>query len=321
MITEFFAPLVSRMRGALEADGGVPENDVLPRLVLRMREAFENDRVSVTADDVKMAAAVRELLPRVTATAFDMHEQLRSRLASDAPWALVALDSSLDLLSPLGKALHEPIHTKVLGFLLDPAQSHGLGVRALRELFKLMGRLIPGEDAFERLAQDSLQGTDTLRRIRVTTERSHDLPGRSSRCDLWLELEDDERSLIVVVENKVESGEHGDQLRSYEKALWSRAEERRRLNLTAKLVFLTPDGRLPDQDYDRHLWLPVSYTNLAAALAHASRDAPEPGKTFLNLYNSTILRHVLGIPSDPEGIERVHQLSFLTELQSQGGTS
>lgn len=321
MITELLAPLVSGMRRALESDEGTPEDDFWSRIVGLMRDAVENDRVSVTADDVKMAIAVRELLPRVTEKAFEMHGELRSRLASDAPWALVALDSSLDLLSPLGKALHEPTHTKVLGFLLDPAQPHGLGVRVLREFFKLMGRLIPGEDAFERLAQDSLQGTDTLRRIRVTSERSHDLAGRVSRCDLWLELEDEERSLIVVVENKVESGEHGDQLRTYEKALWSRAEERRSLNLTAKLVFLTPDGRLPDQDYDRRLWLPVSYTNLAACLAHASRDAPESGKTFLNLYNSTILRFVLGVPSEPEGIERLHQLSFLTELQNQGGTS
>jgi hypothetical protein len=321
MSPDIFGPLVARMRGAVEADRGVPQSDALPHLFGLMREAVENDRVSVIADDIKMANAVRELLPRVTETAFEMHQRLRSRLTSDAPWALVALDSSLDLLSPLGKALHEPTHTKTLGFLLDPAKPHGLGVRVLREFFKLMGRLIPGEDAFERLAQESLQGTETLRRIRVTAERSHDQDGRTSRCDLWLELEDDDRSLIVVVENKVESGEHGDQLRTYEKALWSRAEERRRLNLTAKLVFLTTDGRLPDQDYDRGMWLPVSYTNLAACLAHASRDAPESGKTFLNLYNSTILRYVLGVPAEPEGIERLHQLSFLTELQNQGGTS
>ncbi len=49
MITELWTPLITRMRGALEADEGVAESDVLPRLILRMREAFENDRVSVTA--------------------------------------------------------------------------------------------------------------------------------------------------------------------------------------------------------------------------------------------------------------------------------
>lgn len=322
MTAEVLGSLVARMRGALEADQrAVPRGGPLLGLVDRIRKALESDRVYVGADDLKLANTVRDLLPHLSEKTSQMHAALRAQLALDAPWALEALDCSLDLLSPLGKALHEPTHTKVLGFLLDPAKPHGLGVRVLREFFRLMGRLIPGEDTFERLARDSTQGTETLRRIRVTTEHLHELAGRSARCDLWLELEDDSRSLIVVIENKVESSEHGNQLRIYEDALWRRAKERRRLNFEAKLVFLTPAGRLPDQDYDRQLWLPVSYTNLAACLAHASRDAPEPGKTMLNLYNAAVLRYVLGVPSEPVGIERVRQLAFLNELRNQGVTS
>jgi hypothetical protein len=322
MSANVLGPLIAQMRAAFEADGGgLRAPEVSADLLGLMRAAIENDRRSVAADDVKLAAIVRELLPRVTKKASEIHNQLRSQLVSDAPWALVPLDSSLDLLSPLGKALHEPTHTQILAFLMDPGKPHGLGIRVLREVFKMMGRLIPGEDSFERLAFDSAQSTDTLRRIRVTAEHVNELDGCNARCDLWLELEDDHRSLIVVIENKVGASEHGDQLKTYEEALWRRAKERRRLSLEAKLVYLTPDGRLPDQDFDRRLWLPVSYTNLAACLAHASRDAPDPGKTLLNLYNSTILRYVLGVPSHPDGIERMQQLSFLNELQNQGVTS
>jgi hypothetical protein len=320
-MAELLAPLIGQMRQALAADG-IGETPVeFSRLIGAIRSAIEADRGFHFEDDLKLASAMRDLLPRVTEMASEAHEQIRQRLSADAPWSLVALDSPLDLLSPLGKELNELTHTKVLGFLLDPAQTHGLGIRVLRELFKLMGRCIPGEDMFERLAKDSAQGTETLRRMRVTTEHRHDMPGRSARCDLWLELDDDERSLIVVVENKITAAEHGDQLRVYEEALWRRAKERRRLSFEAKLVFLTPDGRLPDQDYDQRLWLPLSYTHLAACLAHASRDAPEPGKTFLNLYNSTILRAVLNITSESEGLEKLHQLSFLHELEKQGVTS
>lgn len=321
MAPELLAPLVTQMRQALVADGARHTTVDLARLVSLMREAVEKDRGFTTEDDERLAAAMKELLPRVAEMGTRRHEQVRERLDADAPWSLTALDSVLDLLSPLGKSINEPTHTKVLGFLLDPSGPHGLGIRVLREFFKLMGRLIPGEDVFERLARDSALGTETLRRMKVTAEQVHEMPGRAARCDLWLELEDDERSLIVVVENKIGAGEHGDQLKTYEEALWRRAKERRRLSFEAKLVFLTPNGRLPDQDYDRRLWLPVSYTHLAACLAHASRDAPEPGKTFLNLYNSTILRFVLGIPPAPGGVAKLHQLSFLTELERQGVTS
>jgi hypothetical protein len=135
--------------------------------------------------------------------------------------------------------------------------------------------------------------------------------GRECRCDLWLELDDSVRSLIIIVENKIDSGEHDNQLVAYEEALWSRVRERRRLNLDAKLVFLTPDGRLPDQEYDRELWLPMSYLQLAATLARATRDAPEPGRTLLNLYISTILKFVLAIPASAQGLERLRQLPYL----------
>jgi len=316
------APLVDQMRVALAADNErLPPASFEPQLVAKIREAVEKDRGFLAADDLKLAEAVREFIPRITRKATEMHEQLRAQLESDAPWALVPLDSTLDLLSPLGKAFHEPTHTKTLAFLLDHTKPHGLGIRVLREFFSLMGRLIPGEDTFERLARDSSQGTDTLRRFRVTAEQPHQVQGHGARCDLWLELDDPDRSLIVVIENKIEAGEHGDQLKTYEDALWQRAKAKRHLNFEAKLILLTPDGRLPDQDFDRQLWLPINYTHLAACLAHASRDAPEPGRTYLNLYNSTLLRFVLDVPAQPAGIGRLRQLSFLNELQHQGVTS
>ena len=45
----------------------------------------------------------------------------------------------------MDKGRFEPTHTKLLAHFLNPKKAHGLGVRALRELFALMGRLIPGD--------------------------------------------------------------------------------------------------------------------------------------------------------------------------------
>ena len=134
------------------------------------------------------------------------------------------------------------------------------------------------------------------------------------RCDVWIELVEEGRSLFVVIENKVDAGEHGDQLSAYEGAVWQRARARRHLNFEARLIFLTPDGRPPGDEVDKKLWIPISYRQLACALACAGRDAPEPGRSMLMLYTASILRHVLGIPASGESLDRVRQYPFMRDV-------
>ena len=311
--------LIPKIRQALESDhkGHLPAIS-LATLMPRIRAALKHDGTAAETD-LQLATQMRAAIPRLTQRISDRHESSRRQLSSDSAWALTALDWQADLLSPLGKKLHEPTHTRMLAFFLDPRQSHGLGVRVLREFFALLGRLIPGPDRFEDLAREADDNTETLRRVRVEPERvASGEGGRECRCDLWLELEDSVRSLIVIVENKINSGEHDNQLASYEEAFWSRGRERRRLNLDGKLVFLTPDGRLPDQEYDQKLWMPMSYLQLAATLARATRDAPEPGRTLLNLYISSILKFVIKIPASAQGLERLRQLPFFDAFHPPG---
>jgi len=311
--------LIPKIRQALESDhkGHVPAIS-LATLMPRIRAALKHDGTAAETD-LQLATQVRNLIPQLTQRISERHESSRRQLSSDSAWALTALDWQADLLSPLGKQLHEPTHTRMLAFFLDPSQSHGLGVRVLREFFALLGRLIPGPDRFEELAREADDNTGTLRRVRVEPERVvSGEGGRECRCDLWLELEDNVRSLIVIVENKIDAGEHDNQLASYEEALWSRVRERRRLDLDAKLVFLTRNGRFPDQEYDRELWQPMSYLQLAAALARATRDAPEPGRTLLNLYISSILKFVLAISASAQGLDRLRQLPFFDAFRPSG---
>jgi len=318
-ITARVVDLIPKIRQALESDhkGHLPAIS-LATLMPRIRAALKHDGTAAETD-LQLATQMRAAIPRLTQRISDRHESSRRQLSSDSAWALTALDWQADLLSPLGKKLHEPTHTRMLAFFLDPRQSHGLGVRVLREFFALLGRLIPGPDRFEDLAREADDNTETLRRVRVEPERvASGEGGRECRCDLWLELEDSVRSLIVIVENKINSGEHDNQLASYEEAFWSRGRERRRLNLDGKLVFLTPDGRLPDQEYDQKLWMPMSYLQLAATLARATRDAPEPGRTLLNLYISSILKFVIKIPASAQGLERLRQLPFFDAFHPPG---
>jgi hypothetical protein len=324
------AQLMPGIRSALEADRNLdatpvrsttPVDDLLPAI----REALARDEFEADQGDAQIAKRVAEMLPRLAQDIANSFESARAKLARDAPWALVPLDWELDLLSPLGKARHEPTHTQCLAYLLNWRSPHGLGVRVLREFFALLGRLIPGEDIFERLCRETEENTKILRLARVSAEESVETSSApleradgQRRCDVWIELDTPEKLVLLVIENKIDAGEHGDQLSYYEEAVWRRARQRRQLNFEAKLVFLTPEGRAPEQTSDRKLWLSVSYRNLAAALANAGRDAPEPGRSFLQLYVSTILKHILLMPNVVDGVERGRHLPYMTEVIEQG---
>jgi hypothetical protein len=281
-------------------------------------DSLERDSREASHDDVTLAKEVEEMIPRITRQISARYEALQARFAANSSWVLKPLGMTLDLLSPTGKLRHEPTHTQVLGYLLDPEKPHGLGVRVLRELFSLMGAIIPGEDTFGRLSLESTENTDLLHRVRVRAEETIRVDDRDVRCDLWLELVDHDRTVIVVIENKIDASEHGDQLAAYEKAVRLRASKCAQLNFEAKLVYLTPKGHAAASESDKVHWIPISYLQLAAALARASRDADEPGRTFLNLYISSVLR-MQGIPSDPEGVQRLLQFQYLNEFQNLGG--
>jgi PD-(D/E)XK nuclease superfamily len=93
------------------------------------------------------------------------------------------------------------------------------------------------------------------------------------RCDLWLELVEEGRALIVVVENKVDAVEHDEQLSSYEQAVWKWARDHRRNSFEQRLVFLTPGGRAPDGLFDHEAWLTVSYKHSRRIGASRARRA------------------------------------------------
>lgn len=315
--------LLPQIRDAVLRDGPAETkvDTSLADLVPQVRDALQRDEAAAGEDDERLANHVTQLIPSLQERIKQTHAAARSRMERDQPWGLVPLDSTLDLLSPLGKARSEVMHTQCLAYLLDHRAPHGLGIRCLRELLALLGRHIPGEDVFEQLGREN---NERLRRISVYAERCvESLPDRGNateerRCDIWLELIEEGRSVVVIIENKVDAGEHGSQLSSYEQAVWQWARQNRRLSFDAKLIFLTPNGRPPDGQADQQLWVAIGYKELAAALAQAGRDAPEPGRTFLMLYVSTILKYVLGIGSQADELNFVKQLPFMQAVIDQG---
>lgn len=134
-------------------------------------------------------------------------------------------------------------HSNTLGWLLDPAENHGLGDAFLKNIFQ---KLVENDsenryDVFDVLLMDFYSFT-------VYREWKN--------IDILL-VSNDERC-IMAIENKVGSHEHSNQLNRYREIL-----EREYPDYTRILVYLTPDGEEPS---DVSNWDVLSYTDAVEIL-------------------------------------------------------
>ena len=192
----------------------------------------------------------QDLTPTLLADSLEQSRQ-RSLTERQALEELVVDNPDLELLESLvdefnifeaiGMHRQEIRHSFFLKFLLDPTQSHGIGDIFLKRL---------------------------LQKI-LTEARGASLPISLIDLDVW-DLDDTEvrrewnsidilalnatNKLAIIVENKVDSDEHSDQLNRY----WS-IVEREYPDWHILGLFLTPDGSPPSDDR----YLSVSYVIVA----------------------------------------------------------
>jgi hypothetical protein len=188
---------------------------------------------------------------------------------------LESLVDQFNIFEAVGMVNQEIRHSFFLRFLLDPNESHGLGDVFLKRF---------------------------LQRV-LTEARGASLPISLIDLDVW-ELEDTTvmrewngidililnttYKLAVIIENKVYSDEHSDQLKRY----WSIVEKNhpgwRILGL-----FLTRDGSLPSDER----YLPVSYVVVAELIemlttGRASMLGTDV-RTLLDHYTQMLRRHIV----------------------------
>ena len=210
-------------------------------------------------------------------------------LASEGEGVLQALilDSDLErledllaefnLFDVLGIARGEPQHSAFLAWLLSPRGSHGL-----RDYF--LRRFLSEAVAEGQIADITPLDVDgwKLTNIEVATERH--------KIDILLVDETD--GFVCLVENKIGAGEQSDQLGRYLRTVESEYE-----GLIPLPIFLTPEGREPDEEEDAERWVPFDYGKVAALI---ERTLETRGSTisasvhsFLNQYKGALGRHVL----------------------------
>lgn len=158
----------------------------------------------------------------------------------------------LNVFDALGIARKEIHHSYFLSWLLTPEASHGQGDLFLSafilDLFKKAraAGFVPPASAID------IDGTE-LTRIEVRREWR--------RIDLLLISESP--PFLIIIENKVDSGEHSDQLSRYEAII-----KRDFSSVPSLYVFLTPTG----EEASRDNWMPYSYGDLYRVLDRIQRS-------------------------------------------------
>jgi hypothetical protein len=112
---------------------------------------------------------------------------------------LTAQVSQFNLFEAIGMVRQEVRHSYLLAHLLDPCQAHCIGDTFLR---RFLGRVLAAPAAAASAA--SLPGAEQLSLDRAVVHREWEF------VDVLVEVE--AHRLLVVIENKVDSAEHSDQL-------------------------------------------------------------------------------------------------------------
>lgn len=188
---------------------------------------------------------------------------MEDEINSEAFRALEADASNLDgiedlldifnIFEAVGFTSQEVTHSRLLAFLLDPRNSHGLGPSFLRGFLQKISELPDGEEflSSEHARSRTLGETTILTEVRT----------EDGRIDILLLNEPDKWALIV--ENKVWTKEHHDQLDRYYRIV---REDYQDWQVSG--IYLTPRGAAPSHER----YQPLGYGTVCRLLEDILED-------------------------------------------------
>lgn len=178
--------------------------------------------------------------------------------------------SKLNLFDVLKISRNEIRHSNFLAWLLNPNENHGLGDKYLKGLLS-------------RILKNSNKKNDVLN-ILLSDFYSFNVYREWKNIDILI-LSDKEK-LAVIIENKVTSNEHDNQLNRYKKTLEIEYPDYKKI-----FLYLTPDGLEPsDSDWDI-----LTYTDVVEILENIkNKNNLLPDVTLLmNNYIDVIRRDIV----------------------------
>lgn len=188
---------------------------------------------------------------------------------------LEALLGQFNIFEALGAVRQELRHSALLAFLLDPRQSHGWGDLFLKRLLqRVLAAESPANYPFTPLDLDlwNLAGAT------VQTEWR----------DIDIILLDDQHHIAVIIENKIFTTEHSQQLERYRQIVAQHYPDYSRIGL-----YLTPGGDVPSDAF----YIPVDYGTvcnlLESLLANRAATLGADVLILIRHYTQMLRRHIV----------------------------
>jgi hypothetical protein len=193
----------------------------------------------------------------------------------------------------LGVVRQEIRHSDFLRFLLDPSENHGVGDALLKALLKR---------ALQQHQHRELGVID------IDVADLSESYAERERFNIDVLVHGSPAPIVLAIENKIDAGEHSDQLRRYRETL-----EREFPRHKTVLLFLSADGQEPS-DPD---WISLSYADVLAIIeaVRRARSSTLGGDvlTALKHYETMVRRHIVSDSDIAElcrKLYRAHQKAF-----------
>jgi hypothetical protein len=176
-------------------------------------------------------------------------------------------------------------HSNMLAWLLDPRESHGFGTAFLDGFLK---RICKNADVDEK--------TPFLIANWENATVSREWGTEKRRLDILVECRyTSKKSLVLAIENKIDSKDGNGQLDAYYKEILKEfpCEYNRGRHL---FVYLTPDGDDPASDIEADVWIRLSYADIVSILDELMTfkvQMPQNLRELLHDYRSLIRREIM----------------------------
>lgn len=203
--------------------------------------------------------------------------------------ALESMLSEFNLFEAIGVIREELKHSNLLAFLLSPNEKHGLSDRFLKKLL-----IAAFSDSQAAVLNSTEIDMADLADVEVRREWSHiDLLIYSPR-NQW----------VIAIENKVDSGEHSNQLKRYEDIVEKTFSDCKK----RFFLYLTRDGDPPSSKK----WQQISYGTVADVLETSQIESSLSNdvQTFIKHYISLIRRHLVKDSDIAELCRKIYQQHY-----------
>lgn len=185
----------------------------------------------------------------------------------------LAKDNGINIFGAVGMQTQEIKHSAFLAWLLNPNQLHGLNGLFLQKVIEKLF-IIKVDEALkansEILAESKIKSAEDLSHFyndsELIVETEKVINGADSRIDIFIESK--KTKTVLVIENKVFTTTHDNQLKRYEEKLSDRIDWKK------IFVYLTPNGDIPtDGGKYNEKWCIFSYKAILNAITELLRSS------------------------------------------------